>query len=72
MGTEATHVLRSVAGRTLSDLGQTLYEANRRRCIKGVRERGGLCLELCPIPGADPSTNLVAAESAPHYAFTRP
>ena len=49
MGSEATHVLRSVAGRKLSDLGQTLYEANRRRCLEGVRGRGGLYLELCPI-----------------------
>ena len=49
MGSEATHLLRSAAGRALSDLGQTLYEANLRRCIEGVRGRGGLYLELCPI-----------------------
>jgi hypothetical protein len=49
MGSEATHVLRSIAGRTLSDLGQTLYEANLRRCIEGVRGCGGFYLELCPI-----------------------
>ena len=42
-------VLRSVAGRVLLDLDQTLYEANRWRCIEGVRGRGGLYLELCPI-----------------------
>ena len=41
MGSAATHALRSTAGRELLDLSQTLYEANRKRCIDGVRERGG-------------------------------
>ena len=47
MGTAATHVLRSAAGRELLDLRQTLHEANKQRCIERVREQGGLFLELC-------------------------
>ena len=47
MGAAATHVLRSVAGRELLDLDQTLHEANKQRCIERVREQRGLFLELC-------------------------
>ena len=47
MGAAATHVLRTVVGRELLGLDQTLHQANKWRCIDDVREQEGLFLELC-------------------------
>ncbi|OUT56031.1 MAG: hypothetical protein CBB71_18705 [Rhodopirellula sp. TMED11] len=51
MGSADTHFLRTLAGRTLFDLDQTLYASNRGRSRQTVSIRGGLFFELCLMPG---------------------